>query len=133
MMDRMTKPPVTPSYPNRLTRRAFMATGLGAAAAALGKWQIEPDTVLHNGAIWTVSERVPEVEAVAIGGGRILAVGTSAEMLALASARTRKVDLGRKRVTPGFYDAHCHPVNSGVEHLLEVACDKDSIAAIQAD
>jgi predicted amidohydrolase YtcJ len=122
-----------PSYPNKLTRRAFVATGLGAAAAAWGKWQIEPDMVLHNGAIWTVSERIPEVEALAIGAGRILAVGTSAEMLALAGPQTRKVDLGKKRVTPGFYDAHCHPVHSGVEHLLEVACDKDSIAAIQAD
>jgi len=120
------------SYPIKLTRRAFIGVGVGTAATALAKWQIEPDLVLHNGAIWTVSERVPEVEALAISGGRILAVGSSAEMLALAGAQTRKVDLGKMRVTPGFYDAHCHPIHSGVEHLREVACDKDSIAAIQA-
>ncbi len=99
----------------------------------MARWQIEPDIVLHNGAVWTVSERVPEVEALAIGGGRIIAAGTSAEMLAMAGAGTRKVDLGRKRVTPGFYDAHAHPVASGVQHLRQVACDKNSIEEIQAE
>jgi predicted amidohydrolase YtcJ len=120
------------SRPSRLTRRGFMITGLGATAAALGKWQTDPDTVLYNGAIWTVTERAAEVEAIAISGGRIMAVGTSAEMLALAGAGTRKVDLGRKRVTPGFNDAHSHPIESGVQHLREVACDKDSVEAIVA-
>jgi predicted amidohydrolase YtcJ len=115
---------------SRLTRRGFIVTGVGAAAAAFAKWQTEPDIVLYNGAIWTVSERVPEVEAIAISGGRIAAIGTSSEMLALAGAGTRKVDLGRKRVTPGFNDAHAHPVDSGVQHLRQVACDKASIEAI---
>ncbi len=116
-----------------LTRRAFLAAGVSAAATAMARWQTEPETILYNGAIWTVSERVPEVEALAIAGGRIIAIGTSAEMLALAGSGTRKIDLGRKRVTPGFYDAHAHPVASGVMHLKRVACDKDSIEAIQAD
>ena len=125
--------PKTRSYPITLSRRAFIAAGVGAAAAAMAKWQVEPDLVLHNGAIWTVGDRVPEVEAIAISGGRITAVGTSAEILALAGARTRRFDLGKKRVTPGFYDAHAHPVFSGVEHLRKVACDKSSIEAIQKD
>ncbi len=127
------KPVKQRSYPIGLSRRAFIAAGVGAAATAVAKWQVEPDVVLHNGAIWTVSNRAPEVEALAISGGRIMAVGTSAEMLALSGAQTRKVDLAKKRVTPGFYDAHAHPVLSGVEHLREVACDKNSIAAIQKD
>jgi predicted amidohydrolase YtcJ len=121
------------SYPIRLSRRAFIAASAGAAASAVAKWQAEPDAVLHNGAIWTVSDREPEVEALAISGGRIMALGTSAEMLALAGAGTRRIDLGKKRVTPGFYDAHSHPVLSGVEHLRKVACDKSSIEAIQKD
>jgi predicted amidohydrolase YtcJ len=121
------------SYPIRLSRRSFIAAGVAAATTATAKWQVEPDAVLHNGAIWTVSDRVPEVEALAISGGRIMALGTSAEMLALAGAQTRKIDLGKKRVTPGFYDAHSHPVLSGVEHLRKVACDKSSIEAIQKD
>src|SRR5438874_653986 len=80
-------------YPITLWRRACIAAGVGAAAAAMAKWQAEPDLVLHNGAIWTVGARLPEVEAIAISGGRITAVGTSAEILALAGARTRRFDL----------------------------------------
>ena len=121
----------TRSYPIRLSRRAFIAAGAGVAATAMAKWQAEPELVLHNGAVWTVSDRVPEVEALAVSGGRIIAVGTSAEMLALAGAQTRKIDLGKKRVTPGFYDAHAHPVLSGVEHLRKVACDQSSVESIQ--
>jgi predicted amidohydrolase YtcJ len=116
-----------------LTRRSFIAAGLGATAAAFARWQVEPEEILYNGAVWTVNERVPEVEALAVAGGRILAMGTSAEMLSMAGKGTRRTDLGRKRVTPGFYDAHAHPVNSGVMHLRQVACDKDSIEAIQSE
>jgi len=59
-------------------------------------------------------------------------VGSNADVLPLASARTRKIDLAFKTVLPGFNDAHAHPVKSGVEHLHKVACDKDSIGKIQA-
>jgi predicted amidohydrolase YtcJ len=91
-----------------------------------------PDTVLYNGNIWTVDEAQPRAQAVAISGGRFLAVGSNAEVLPLATARTRKIDLAFKSVLPGFNDAHSHPVASGVEHLHKVACDKDSIEQIQA-
>jgi len=92
----------------------------------------EPESVLYNGNIWTVDETQPRAQAVAIGGGRFLAVGSNADVLPLAAARTRKIDLAFKTVVPGFNDAHAHPVASGVEHLNKVACDKDSIEKIQA-
>jgi len=92
----------------------------------------EPDTILHNGHIWTVDEKQPWAQAVAISDGRFFAVGSNDEVLALATPRTRKVDLGGKTVLPGFNDAHSHPIYSGVDALKKVACDKDSIAAIQA-
>lgn len=91
-----------------------------------------PEIVLYNGNIWTVDENQPRAEAVAISGGRFLAVGSNAEVLPLATGRTRKIDLGFKTVLPGFNDAHAHPAESGVEHLRKVACDKDSIEKIQA-
>lgn len=116
----------------RYSRRSFLVTGLGASAAALGKWQTRPDTVLYNGAIWTVGARQREVEALAIAGGRVFATGSNAEMLALASAGTRRVDLGRKRVTPGFNDAHSHPGLGGIDLLKRVACDLDSVEAVKA-
>lgn len=92
----------------------------------------EPDIVLYNGDFWTVNQDLPRAEAVAISGGRFFAVGSNTEILGLATARSRKVDLGKKFVTPGFIDAHSHPAESGVNHLRMVACDKDSISDIQA-
>ena len=92
----------------------------------------EPEIILYNGNIWTVDDAQPRAQAVAISHGRFFAVGTTADVLPLATARTRKIDLGLKTVFPGFNDAHAHPVESGVEHLRKVACDKDSIEKIQA-
>jgi hypothetical protein len=77
-----------------------------------------------------MAEREREVEALALAGDRVLAIGTSVEMLALAGSGTRRIDLGRKRVTPGFNDAHSHPCDSGVALLTQVPLDMDSIEAI---
>ena len=98
-----------------LTRRTFVATGIGASAYAFARWDTRPDVILYNGKILTMSAREREVEALAISGNRIFAFGTSKEILALASANTRRVDLGGKRVTPGFNDAHAHPCDSGMQ------------------
>jgi predicted amidohydrolase YtcJ len=89
-----------------------------------------PELVLYNGRIWTVSDGQPEVQAIAIAGGRIQALGTNHDVLALSGANTRKLDLDGQRVLPGFIDAHAHPAVSGLDHLTQVACDKNSIAAI---
>lgn len=113
-----------------LSRRGVI--GCAFAAAGFAPARVEPELVLHNGLVSTVDPAMPRAEAIAVAGGRILAVGSSAEVLAMATASTRKVDLGGHRVTPGFNDAHAHPCDSGVEHLRQVACDKDSIAEIQA-
>jgi len=92
----------------------------------------EPEIILYNGNIWTVDEVQPRAQAVAIGGGRFLVVGSNDDVLPLATASTRKVDLAFASVLPGFNDAHAHPAQSGLEHLHKVACDKDSIEKIQA-
>jgi predicted amidohydrolase YtcJ len=114
------------------SRRAFLAAGLGASAAALAHWDTRPDTVLHNGKILTVGMREPEVEALALAGSHVFAIGTSREMLALAGAGARRFDLGGRRVTPGFNDAHSHPCDSGVALLTQVSLEMDSIEAIKA-
>jgi predicted amidohydrolase YtcJ len=92
----------------------------------------EPELVLYNGNLWTGDESQPRAQAVAISNGRFVAVGSNEELQRLASVRTRQLDLGFKTVLPGFNDAHAHPVESGVEHLQKVACDKDSIEQIKA-
>jgi hypothetical protein len=92
----------------------------------------EPDLILYNGRFWTVNSRLPRAQAVAIASGRFLAVGSNDDILALASARSRKVDVGQRTVLPGFIDAHTHPAISGRMHLRQVDCDLRSIAAIQS-
>ncbi|MEO8452516.1 MAG: amidohydrolase family protein, partial [Gemmatimonadota bacterium] len=112
------------------TRRAFV-TQL-AALAALPSWPETPELLLVNGDLLTQEPTLPRAQAVAIAGGRILAVGTNAEVRALARAGTRTVDLGRKVVIPGVIDAHNHPSYAGIRHLREVDCDLRSVGAIQA-
>ena len=114
--------------------RRYFVTALSAFAVAplFALKRVEPDVILFNGRIWTVDESLPRAEALAISKGRIFAVGTNPEVLAQATASTRKVDLGWKTVLPGFNDAHAHPIYSGVEELKRAACDKDSIEAIQS-
>jgi predicted amidohydrolase YtcJ len=77
-------------------------------------------TVLVNGKVWTVNRAQPEVEALAVTNGRIVAVGTTEEIKRLAGPATRVVDLGGRRVMPGFYDSHVHMLGSGLR-LAEVA------------
>lgn len=114
-----------------LTRRGFLVAGLSTSAAALARWQPRPELVLYRGKVWTGVAGERTVTALAISGGRILATGSDADMLALAGPKTRRVDLGGARVTPGFNDAHAHPGASGIELLLHVQCDLTSIEAIQ--
>ena len=112
------------------SRRDFFLT-LGAFAFFPFE-RTEPDLILYNGNFWTVDSRNPRAQAVAIGNGRFVAVGSNEEVLNLAAGRSRKVDLGQKTVLPGFIDAHTHPAESGRLHLRQVDCDLRSIGAIQA-
>ena len=115
-----------------LTRRGFMLGGLAASTTAFARWRPQPELVLHHGLVWTGVPGEKHVTALAVADGRILATGSDADMLALAGATTRRIDLGGRRVTPGFNDAHAHPCASGIDLLLQVACDLTSIEAIQA-
>ncbi len=99
------------------------------ALAALTRTQ--PDLILRNAQVITIDSRQPAAEAIAIAGDRILAVGSNADIDALAVAGTRKIDLGGSTVVPGFIDGHCHPALSGRRHLRFIDCDLRSIKAIQ--
>lgn len=66
------------------------------------------DLILFNGKVFTSNASQPYVEALAIRGDRIVAVGTSKEVVALASKETRRIDLGGRTVIPGINDAHMH-------------------------
>jgi len=76
------------------------------------------DLVLYGGKILTLDPSSRVVEALAVRAGRILAVGTSAEMLALAGPATRCLDLAGRSAIPGLVDAHAHLDREGLKTLL---------------
>lgn len=67
-----------------------------------------PDLILYNARLYTQDPRFPRATALASGCGRCLAVGSDAEILALAGPHTRRINLHGRRVLPGLIDAHFH-------------------------
>ncbi len=66
------------------------------------------DLIVTNARILTMDEGNPEAQALAVRDGRILAVGTDAEIGALAGSGTRTIDAGGRSVLPGFIESHLH-------------------------
>ncbi len=77
-------------------------------SAATSEARPRPDLILHNGVIFTGNAALPWVQAVAIKGQFIMAVGTDAEITALARPKTKVIDAAGNLVIPGINDAHIH-------------------------
>jgi predicted amidohydrolase YtcJ len=75
------------------------------------------DLVLTGGPVMTMDRARPAARAVAIRGGRIVAVGDERHIAELVGPRSRRVDLRDRTLLPGFIDAHCHPVMAGLDLL----------------
>jgi predicted amidohydrolase YtcJ len=92
-------------------------------AAALGPVFVNPskvesaDLIFRNGQIYTVNERQPRAEAIAIKGSKIIFVGSNAEVRKYAGKGTRTVDLQGKTVVPGMTDAHNHLLGIGLREM----------------
>ncbi|AON56899.1 amidohydrolase [Herbaspirillum seropedicae] len=81
---------------------------------------VTPDLILLNGKIHTVDKQNPIAEAVAIGGGKFLEVGSAAEVMRLKQAATQVIDLGGRTVIPGLNDSHLHLIRGGLNYNLEL-------------
>ncbi len=88
-------------------KRQFVLVLVLNAAAACGTSEAA-DLVLVNGRVYTVDERQPWAEAVAVSGERIVAVGSNSQVGALVGPGTRTIDLAGAFALPGFNDAHVH-------------------------
>ena len=75
---------------------------------------VAADAIFINGKVWTVDSAKPEAQAIAVWHGRILKVGTDAEVKQLAGTATKVFDLGGRRVIPGVYDSHVHFLAGGL-------------------
>ena len=80
------------------------------------------DTILHNAKITT--NGVPSfVEAIAITGGKISAIGKDDEILRLREPGTQVIDAKRRTVIPGLNDSHMHPIRGGLNYNMELRWD----------
>jgi len=93
-------------------RESGVTPGVAPAGAATVGWStgsVDPDLVVLNAKVYTLDPARPRAEAFAVSGGRIVAIGTSAEMRAIAGPRTQRYDAQQMTVVPGFIDCHNHP------------------------
>lgn len=77
---------------------------------------MKADLVVINANIVTMDPLFPRVSAMAVRAGRVVALGTNAEIAALASASTEVIDAKGRLVLPGFQDTHIHLQDSGLGH-----------------
>ena len=84
------------------------------------------DMLLTGGTVLTMDPSGSAAEAVAIGRGRILAVGSAGDLAALAGPATEVIDLEGRTVIPGIIDTHAHMEREGLKTL------RPSLAAARA-
>jgi predicted amidohydrolase YtcJ len=123
-----------------ITRRRFFGS---AAALPIGVMAAVPavnarteglhaDTIVTGGKLLTMDSKQPVTEAMAVRGKYILAVGSRDAIANLAGPKTKIIDATGMTVTPGFIDAHSHPVvpEEGVSvnvNLRRIAQVKDAL------
>ena len=108
---------------SRLLSGSVLMAILGAYACALDSSRA--DLVLRNGKIVTVDDAIPEAQAIAIRGDRILALGSDAEIDQYIDGGTEVIDLEGRLAIPGFIESHAHFMGIGQAqlqlNLMEVA------------
>jgi predicted amidohydrolase YtcJ len=120
----------------RASALSFVSLLAIALAPAAARAQPRATMALVNGHVVTVDSARPDAEAVAIAGDRIIAVGTSAEIMRLVTPTTRVIDVQRRLVVPGFIDGHGHYMALGESKLqldLTTARAWDDIVAQVAE
>ena len=103
-----------------MTRLVRLALALLAACLAAAAIAQPPDLVLLDGKIVTVDAGSSLREAIAIRDGKILRVGSTAEIRRLAAPETRVVELRGRTVIPGLIDSHLHAVRAALSFSTEV-------------
>ena len=81
------------------------------------------EMIVFNAAITTLDENQPNAEAIAVKDGKIMAVGSSKQILKLKGANTTVIDAAGKRIIPGLNDSHSHFLRSGLSYSRELRWD----------
>jgi predicted amidohydrolase YtcJ len=94
---------------------------LACVLCAFSAYAQSPDLILLHGKILTVDALDSIAQAVAIRQGKIVAVGSDQQILALAAPTTQTIDLHGKTATPGLIDTHAHLADGGFDELYAVS------------
>src|SRR3984957_1997065 len=129
-----------PPQVNRSThprRRSFLFAALTLAVSGMARAALPPQLILFHGRVLTVDAQDSIAEALAIRDGKIVAIGTDRDILRLADATTRRIDLQGRTATPGLIDSHAHIADAGVEelyhvHLSDVSTIGEVVRRVQA-
>ncbi|MEO0057618.1 MAG: hypothetical protein RIT17_1075 [Pseudomonadota bacterium] len=98
--------------------RAFRITAAALLlSASTGAMAQTADRIWHGGTILTMEDDAMRVEAIAEDDGKIVAVGTRAEVMKLKGPKTEVIDLKGRTMVPGFVDAHGHIFLGGLQAL----------------
>lgn len=84
---------------------------------------MKADLILFNGKIHSFNAETPNVTAVAIKGGKFIAVGNDSNVMEFAAEETKIIDLQHRRVVPGINDSHIHLIRGGLNYNLELRWD----------
>lgn len=87
------------------------------ASELLEKLDAYPDLIVLNGKIALMDDQLTLVEALAVRDRRVLVLGTSEEIRALAGPQTQVIDVKGRTVLPGIIDSHTHPHLWLLNHL----------------
>lgn len=140
MMRKTTRKPVRPSTTVRLNRRQMLGGLYACTAVAASGWlpeqaayaaDGEADLVIRNGRVLILDRGFRQAEAIAIRGGRVLAVGADRDIRRNVTSRTREIDAGGGTVLPGINDTHIHLNVVGLNkppYMIDV--NKKSIAEL---
>jgi len=91
---------------------------------------MEATLLLENGRIRTLDEKGTVTESLVALDDRIVAVGSSRELSALAGRGTKRLDLGGRTVLPGFIDTHEH-LSDFAEMALEVDVSPNRVKSLR--
>lgn len=95
------------------------------------------DVVFNNGNIYTVSDKQPKAEAIAVKNGKIIFVGSNQEAKIYINPNTQVIDLKGNTVVPGMTDSHYHLSGVGDREVMlnleGVASLSDMLAKLKAE
>jgi predicted amidohydrolase YtcJ len=75
------------------------------------------DRIWTGGTIITMNDAALRAEAIAARNGRILAVGSKADVMQTRGPKTEVIDLAGRTLLPGFIDGHGHVMLGGLQAL----------------